>query len=847
MKQNTARTTIPQGRELLTLIFAIGLVLVIGTMNYVNWVGFRRANEQQDITRRIVRATNTLISNLKDAETGQRGFLLTGEEKYLEPYNEALSRIPKELTELTAVTVPRPDQAQRIAALKPLVQEKLGELRQTIELRRSKGSSTALALVMGGQGKATMDQIRKIGEEMESISAERFARQSAEMLERGNEIGLISTFSAVALLALLILATATIQRGTHRRQQLIGELGKSEEEALAARDWFETTLGSIGDAVIATDANAKITFLNEVAQSLTGWTHEEAAGVPLDQVFIISNEETGATVESPVTKALREGSIVGLANHTNLTSKDGRKTPIDDSAAPIRDSNGKVMGVVLVFRNISERKEAEEELKQAEHRFRTAVSAVSDILWTNNAKGEMECEQPKWAAFTGQTFAEYQGYGWAKAVHPDDAQPTIDAWNRAVAEQRKFVFEHRLRRHDGVWRVFSTCALPVLDAAGTIQEWVGVHTDITDSRQAQQALEASEARLRFMAESMPQKVFTANARGEVIYFNRQWMEFTGLSFEQIQNWGWTHFIHPDDVEENVRVWQHSIDTGGFYQFIHRFKRFDGMYRWHLSRAHPMRDAEGKIMMWLGSNTEIHEQRENEEKLSRANKDLESFAYSASHDLQEPLRMISIYSQMLVNGYKGQLDGEAELCVGFITDGTRRMRELLTDLLAYTAVDAKTTDDTETIDLNLVVEEVTQSMKLAIEESGAVVTSDLLPVLSGHRAHFVQLFQNLISNAIKYRCKRPCRIHVSVEKQNGNWRFGVADNGMGIATEHHEKIFAVFKRLHGKKIPGTGIGLAICQRVVERYEGRLWVESEPDKGATFYFTLPVGSEARKVTA
>ena len=831
---------------MLTLILAIGLVMFIGIMTYANWVGFRRSNEQQDITRRIVRATNTLLSTLKDAETGQRGFLLTGQENYLEPYHDAVSRIPQELTELTTVTATRPDQAQRVEAIKPLVQDKLVELLQTIELRRSKGSSAALPVVMSGQGKATMDQIRKICAEIETVADGRFTLQSAEMLKRGNEIGLISTIGAIALLALLILATATIHRGTQRRQLLIKELGISEDAAKLARDWFQTTLSSIGDAVIATDSNGKVTLLNQVAESLTGWTQEHAEGVPLDQVFVITNEETGATVENPVTRALREGRIVGLANHTKLTAKDGRETPIDDSAAPIRNANGTLIGVVLVFRDISERKETEDGLKRAEQRFRTAVSAVSDILWTNNPKGEMEGDQPGWAALTGQSREEYQGYGWSKAVHPDDAQPTIDEWNRAVAERRKFVFEHRVRRHDGVWRLFSVCALPLIDA-GEIQEWVGVHADITDRRQVQQALEASEARLRFMAESMPQKVFTANAGGEMTYFNRQWMEFTVLTFEQIKDWGWTQFIHPDDVEENVRLWQDSIDTGEFFQFIHRFKRHDGVYRWHLSRAHAMRDAEGKIMMWLGSSTEIHEQREIQEKLTRANQDLESFAYSASHDLQEPLRMIASYSQMLVSGYKGQLDGEAEMCVGYITDGTRRMRELLADLLAYTAVDARTTDDTETIDLNLIVQEVIKSMKVAIEESGAVITSDPLPVISGHRAHFVQLFQNLLSNGIKYRSKQPCRIRVSVEEQNGKRRFAVTDNGMGIAPQNHEKIFGVFKRLHGKKIPGTGIGLAICQRVVERYQGRLWVESEPDKGATFFFTLPIGSEVRKVSA
>jgi PAS domain S-box-containing protein len=846
MKEYTARRTMPQGRELLSLIFAIGVVLFIGMTTYANWVEFRRAGEQQDISRRIMRATNTVLSTLRDAETAQRGFLLTGEENYLRPYNEAVSRIPKELAELTIVTAPGPDQSRRVEAVKPLVQNKLHELLQTIELSRAQGSGGALSVVMSGQGKATMDQIRRIFAEMESVADGRSARQSAEMLDRIHKMALIGTLGPVALLALLMLATATIRQGTRRRLQLIQNLEESYDESRQARDWFQTTLTSIGDAVIATDAAAKITFLNEVAESLTGWTQEEATGVPLDQVFVISHEDTGATVESPVTRVLREGRIVGLANHTSLTAKNGRQTPIDDSAAPIRNAAGNLSGVVLVFRNISERKQAESELKQAEQRFRTAVSAVSDILWTNNAKGEMEGEQPGWGGFTGQSLDEYQGYGWAQAVHPDDARPSIAEWNRAVAERRKFVFEHRVRRHDGVWRVCSICALPILDATGAIREWVGVHTDITERKQIEEKLLEAEERFRAIADNIPQLAWIADAGtdGQVHWFNRNWFLYTGTTLEEMQGSGWHKVHHPDYAERVIRKFSDHVKAAVDWEDSFPLRDKDGNYRWFLSRMNCIRDPSGKVVRIFGTNTDITDQREVENLLRRANQDLESFAYSASHDLQEPLRMITIYAQMLVNGYRGQLDGEAALCVDYITDGTRRMRELLSDLLTYTAVDAQITDEAESIDLNLLVEDVIKNMKVSVEESGAVVTSAPLPVISGHRAHFVQLFQNLVSNAIKYRSECPCRVHVSVEEQNGTRRFAVADNGIGIAPEYHENIFGVFKRLHGKVIPGTGIGLAICQRVVERYKGRIWVESAPDQGATFCFTLPVSSEAGK---
>jgi light-regulated signal transduction histidine kinase (bacteriophytochrome) len=230
-----------------------------------------------------------------------------------------------------------------------------------------------------------------------------------------------------------------------------------------------------------------------------------------------------------------------------------------------------------------------------------------------------------------------------------------------------------------------------------------------------------------------------------------------------------------------------------------------------------------------------------EELQRANDDLKQFAFAASHDLQEPLRMITSFSQLLIKGYRGQLDGEAEICVGFINDGTTHMQNLLADLLSYTESSAEKGEIRGPVDLNQVFEKVTLNLRRAIDESGAVVTSGNLPIVHGQDTRFSQLFQNLIGNAIKYHSASPPIVHVSAEQRNNEWVVSVADNGIGIEPEHHQTIFGVFKRLHGKAIPGTGIGLAISQRVVERYGGRIWVESQVGLGTTFYFTVPVNEE------
>ncbi len=272
-------------------------------------------------------------------------------------------------------------------------------------------------------------------------------------------------------------------------------------------------------------------------------------------------------------------------------------------------------------------------------------------------------------------------------------------------------------------------------------------------------------------------------------------------------------------------------------YQHRFRRFDGTYRWHLSRAHAMRDVAGNISMWIGSSTDIHEQKEKEEELRRANDDLQQFAYAASHDLQEPVRNVAVYSEIISRRYQSQLDADGRLFLGFLTEGGRRLATLINDLLAYTragVIEGLVT----AVDSSAVLKHTLFSLAEAIRESDAVLTYDDLPPVHMGEAHLQQVFQNLIVNALRYRGERTPRIHISATSQGRSWRFSVEDNGIGIASQYKEKIFGIFKRLHhDQKYGGTGIGLAICQRVVERYGGRIWVESEPGKGSTFYFTVP----------
>jgi PAS domain S-box-containing protein len=360
---------------------------------------------------------------------------------------------------------------------------------------------------------------------------------------------------------------------------------------------------------------------------------------------------------------------------------------------------------------------------------------------------------------------------------------------------------------------------------------------LIDREEALRDEKKARERFRFLAESMPQKIFTATPEGEVNYFNQQWIQFSGLSSEELRHLGWAVILHPDDLDADEEIRARSLETGEPYHIQHRFRRADGEYRWHLTRVHAMRDEEGKILMWIGSNTDIHEQKEREEALRRANDDLQQFAYSASHDLQEPIRNVTIYSEIVGRRYKDVLDADGQQFLGFLTEGGRRMAMLINDLLAYTRAGAADVD-VSLQDSNAVLQQTLAGLAEAVRESGATVTHDALPQIYIGQAHLQQVLQNLISNAIKYRADEPPRIHISAVSVGAAWQFSVKDNGIGIDPQYREKIFGVFKRLHrDQKYSGTGVGLAICQRVVERYGGRIWVESSVGHGATFHFTIP----------
>ncbi len=475
-----------RGMALRALFLLMAAVLIVSVFaNYLMKQAASRSNlalTREDVA---IDQLQEVLSTIKDAETGLRGYLLTEDKKYLEPYESARNRIGDELKQIEDMAekgILTPSDKRQF---KEAVNAKLMETEKAILLYRTDGREAAVKYVQSDRGKNAMDRLRALSNEI--VAKERvelYAQQAAAIRFAGY---MTLTFAATILVNLAFLGWAyrVIVREVSRREAVADEL-RQQKELLGV------TLASIGDGVIVTDNNGRITFMNEIAERLTGWALQEAVNQPCASVFKIVNEASRKPVESPVEKVLREGLIVGLANHTLLIRRDGTELSIDDSGAPIRDAGGRVRGVILVFRDFTVHKKAEHQLQQNESRYRALVTAAAQVNWVTNAEGQNIEDSPTWRAFTGQTFEEWRGWGWLDAIHPDDRKQAAEVWSQAVANKATYLNEYRVRRPDGSFRWMVARGVPVLGADGGIVEWVGMNTDITDRMEGEQKLQQSK-------------------------------------------------------------------------------------------------------------------------------------------------------------------------------------------------------------------------------------------------------------------------------------------------------------------------------------------------------------------
>lgn len=517
----------------------------------------------------------------------------------------------------------------------------------------------------------------------------------------------------------------------------------------------------------------------------------------------------------------------------------------------------------------------QEALRKSEQRYRSLVEAISQIIWDTNADGKFVTEQPKWAAFTGQNYEEYQGWGWLNAIHPEDQALTAKVWQAALANRSLYEIEYRVRRYDGEYRFLSGRAVPVVEADGTIREWVGINTDITEHKQAEavcdRALaqaEAASAELQGVFMQAPAAIAMFRGSNHVIEtVNLQYLKLVGNdgailgktvreAFLEVE--GQALFELLDQVyasgeafvgKEMRVLWDEGCDTLAQPQADHC--ALEGF--WNVVYQ-PLRDAEGKVYGIMSHAVEVTEQvrsrQEIEKKaeelahltqaLKRSNQDLDQFAYVTSHDLKAPLRAIANLSEWIEEDLDEQLSEDSREHLHLMRKRVHRMGALIDGILQYSR--AGRVQQIETVNVAILLSDLIEF--LAPPPNIMITIEPGIPTLKTEKIPLEQVFMNLLSNAIKYVQGSEPKIQISVKNSGKYYQFTVTDNGFGIAPEFYNKIWGIFQRLEARdKVEGTGVGLSIVKKIVESRGGRVWVESELGAGAKFCFTWSKQPPAR----
>ncbi|MBT4513192.1 MAG: PAS domain S-box protein, partial [Chloroflexi bacterium] len=523
-----------------------------------------------------------------------------------------------------------------------------------------------------------------------------------------------------------------------------------------------------------------------------------------------------------------------------IIKPDGSERTINGIGESERNSRGKVILLFGTIQDITERKQAEEELRIKDFAFESSLSA--DSIATN--EGFLTYANPAFAGIWGyENVDEVIGKPIVDFLaDKDEALEIIESLNSTG----KWKGEYTARRKDGSTFIALSSANAVYDEEGNQTALYSSVGDITERKKAEMALRDSTERFYALFHNMP-------LEGVIYRFIRDLQgEIVDWEFSDINSLGLASVGKKNADEVIGKRASEFFENGVMAPYVELSRQSSKMGQPHLFEIRfesNGRDYLASVFLvgtdhYVSLGLDITERKQAEEQLkstmdelNRSNQELERFAYVVSHDLQEPLRMVASYVQLLEKRYKDQLDQDANEFIHFAADGAIRMQQMINDILEYSRVGTKGREF-ESVNLNSVLNQAVTNLGGQIEDSGALITHDELPQVFVDEIQMVQLLQNLIGNAIKFRSEDTPLVHIASLENEAEWTISVKDNGIGIHREHQDKIFAVFRRLHPiGKYPGSGIGLAIAAKLVERHGGKMWVESEPGKGSTFYFSIP----------
>ena len=862
---------------------AVALFLTV-LLSLLSWRNARQATETANRvahSHQVMTLLESTLRHLLDVETGGRGFADTGSVPFLEPYESGRHAVVQDLHALRLLLV-TPDQLQQLNILEEQANHQVEDVEEIVATRQNTGKIPTLALFE--DGKHVMDAVRFTVEQMEV--AERGLLASRTQRARAAQHFSIVVIALGSLLGVIFLFIAgmTVSReigvSTRARAQvkaLNADLEQRVEQRTAAlqaevamrkrteetRERLAAIVDSSDDAIISKTLDGTISAWNRGAEKAFGYSAAEIVGKPM----LVLLPPDRIDEESELLAGIGRGESLEHFE-TVRVRKDGTKIDVSVTISPIRDDHGAIVGASKIVRDITGRKQAEEALRERERSLSESQRIAHIGSWAYDLRVP--------AARIVWSDELYRLYG----VSSDTFVPTMESllslilcedrssiqdWVAACASGGKPAdIDFRMMLPDGTVRVFRCRGELQCDSDHRPIRMVGTAQDITERRQTEDSLRESEERFHVMANGIQQLAWMANADGSIFWYNQRWYDYTGTTLEETRGWTWEKVHDPVFLPKVMDRWKEAIASGTPFDMEFPLRGADGSFRIFLTRVMPVKNSEGRVVRWLGTNTDVSDLKEAEEASRRARVEAEeansaksNFLANMSHEIRTPMNAIIGMTYLAL---RAAPPPEQRRYLTKISGAADSLLAIINDILDFSKMEAGKME-LENIPFSLgevlsnlhdIVIHAAKQKNIAVVFSAA---QDVQPDLIGDPLRLGQVLINLVNNAIKFTEAGQVEVEVTaveVTKNRTRLRFSVSDTGIGMSAEQVTKLFQSFNQAdasHTRRFGGTGLGLAISKQLCDLMGGSLTVESEPRKGTTFIFRaeFPVASEALQVPA
>ena len=822
----------------IVFIAAICFVFIISIFSYTKINSLIDSAALVNHTTQVTLNLEKVIGSLKDAETGQRGYLLTHDQKFLEPFIKGLKEYPQNIKSVKQLIIDNPDQQKSLSAVEQLAQNREDYMRKMLEVDKlRKPTTTELSI-----GKSIMDSLRA---EINIM----IAREDSLMQHRTNQLHNQTMIAPAMLLILSLMALAIIIVSYWQLNKSLVQAQLLKAEAIQQAVQFEKTkeiqasekrynmmlMKSPFCFGVIKGKDMIITLANAAIKEVWGKGFDIEGKPFLEILPELINTAFPNLIQNVMTTGLPYYGYDMLAElNKNGKLEDGYFNFVYQ---PYYESDETISGVTIIAIEVTKEVKAKRQLQESEMRFRNMVEQAPVAICV--LRGEnyvVEVANKKQLEIFGKTKGQVLNQPLFTAVPESTAQGFEELLNGVFTTGKPFIANEipsMLTRHGKKGIFYSNfISEPLYNDEHKIDGIVSVVTDVTEQVVARKQVEESEQRFQAAIEAVEGILWTNNGNGEMEGEQPGWASLTGQTYEEYQGYGWATAVHPDDAQPTVDAWHKAVQERRVFVFEHRVKTKHYGYRYFSIRAIPLLNPDGSLRQWVGVHSDIQDQKAREE-----NKD--EFISIASHEMKTPLTTAKAYLQMLELSLD-ENDEDSTLFAKKASQSINRLNELVSELLDVSKIRlGKLNYTITTFNFNEMIESTVENVQVTSPTHKIIKTGKVFNNVTGDKDRLQQVVINLLNNAVKYSPGAE-EIFINVEQEENIIKVSVRDKGIGMNSQSLSKIFEKYHRIeeHAVHFQGLGIGLFISHEIIQRHYGKLWVESEPRKGSTFYFTIPL---------